>query len=279
MWRSVTDWERKSLRNVMSLSCAVATDDTPQEVSLTLSLCGFSHNVLRVTHMNVQQGVVTPSRRVGVCVRPISQSRLDAHGMTTQRVALWLEYLRSLGADKVHTYVATISQPMQRLVDFYHNETFSILSSYNWTAVDMNVDLVVSDEAAVNHCIYHNMMAYEYIIVLSIQQWLGFSGSFDNLKQMVGSDEFESKMSVYGGLRIRSFDEDTRQMFIVKPRLVLATAARHFIALMGRTSFHVMDAKDVVGTHYEHRTRSRSFVRAEKQLQQLLQHKAQVGHF
>lgn len=259
--------------NVLSLACAIHYDILEDDISLTTKQCGFSHNVLNMQRMNFSRGTMVPARDIGICVRPFSIPNHADPEIFYNNFALWLEYLRHIGADKVHLYINEVKPQMKRILDFYEQETFSILSTVQWSNVSESTEQVVSDEAAVNHCIYQNMATYEYILTLSLNEWLVFSGKFENLKQLVRNEDFEAKMAAYGGYRIRSAFENERQMYIVKPKLFLGSAARHFIALTGRPSFHVLETIDVMGVRYADRRLSQTFKNAENKLTDLVKSK------
>ncbi|ELU03754.1 hypothetical protein CAPTEDRAFT_192321 [Capitella teleta] len=266
----IDEHDRKSLMNVMSLACAVRYDDTPDEVSLTTKQCGFSHNVLPVRSLNVSRGVMIPSRDVGICVRPFTMSALEKAAMTPEHLALWLEYLRLLRADKVHIYTSVLDDRFSKVLKFYQQESFSIADLVDWKAADEQLDEVVSDEAAINHCIYNQLTAYDNIIVMSVEEWLVFSGKFHDLKELVRHPEFRAKRDAFGGFRIRSPLELKRQMYIVNPMKILGSAARHFVALSGKPSFRVLETTDLLAVQYKDRKLSDSFRKEEVNLMQLL---------
>ena len=93
-------------------------------------------------------------------------------------------------------------------------------------------------------------MGYKYTMVLDYLDYLIFQNPTDNLKQLLRSDWIVEKVNEYGGFRIESWNvEANKQGFLVQSRLVLATAARYFIALTQRPYYQSLDQQDFrIGT-------------------------------
>ena len=141
------------MMDLYHFACPVNETDSPDEVTLVSSQCGYSHNKMDVKKLDVQ-GVVTPPGDLGVCVRPLRRAADDIE------LAVWFEYLRRLGADRVHIYVADPRQLDATVLTFYRNETLGMLSIKDWSVVERHVEKSVSDEAAINDCISSNIMSY-----------------------------------------------------------------------------------------------------------------------
>lgn len=228
--------------DVLTFACPVRKEDKPTEVSIVSRPCGYSHNFLRVQQLDVQ-GVVEPPWDVGVCVRPIGHEPVDQRELFT-----WLEYMRMLGVGHVVLYISKETTELRQLLKYYENEVLKLVKVVKWNVMEENLETMVSSEAAVNHCIYTNMMKFKYIVVTSVNHWPSF-GPHRNYKQLVRDQTFLKKVTTFGGFRLKHCLEDdhggSRKDFIVKSRRVLATAAEYFVALSSTPYFRMLNQKEI----------------------------------
>ena len=228
-------------------SCPVTSQDVPRHVTFTVRPCGYSHNLLEVQALDTQ-GVVVPPWEVGVCVRPINVTRLGVN-IDVKNLTRWLEFWRMNGVGDIHLYVSHASGAYQQLFEEYQREKFNLLRVVHWDKVERDTEVVVSDEAAVNHCLHKNMMRNRYILITSYDNVLLFNSRFKNLKQFLRDTEVQDRFSKFAGFRILPVEKTNgmseRPTMLVKSRHILATAAIHFIPLNGRSTFKILDPLDV----------------------------------
>ena len=201
-----------------------------------------------MVHFDVQ-GVVAPPWDIGICVRPINVTRHKAF-RDNKKLAQWIEYYRMMGADQIYLYHSHITTSNRKLLDIYENETLNLLHDVDWTEVESQVELAVSDEAAVNHCLYSNMMKNIYLLIISFDEMLVFGETYKNLKQLVRSNYFKEQIHRSGGFRIftpsHKVNDLVRHTMLIKAQSILATAANHFVPISGRPYFRILDATDVI---------------------------------
>ena len=246
----VIEQQRSSLGDVHFLTCPVRPEDPdPTWLSITTSPCGYSHNTLLLKTLNIQ-GVNAPPRYIGLCVRPIGAKDLNS-GDLAKKLPVWLEYLRHLGVDHVFLYLPEVSDNVRKVVDFYQRETLRLLTTVEWDVMNKNLDPLVSQEAGIMDCLYRNMVGYKYIMVQSFMEVPIFGDRNGNMKQLAKSDWFQEKMDKYGGLRLEHGSSSEAELklippaFIVESKLILATAANHFISLTRRPYHQILDRRDV----------------------------------
>lgn len=231
----------------MSFACPIREQDAPTQVTLTSRPCGYSHNVQAVTALNTQ-GVVAPPWEVAVCTRPINVTRLGSR-INIKDFTRWLEFWRANGAGELHLYVSEAGGKYEELLQEYQKEKLRFLKVVRWEEAERATEVVVSDEAAVNHCVMNNMMHDRYIVVTSFDAVLLFNAKYRNLKQFLRQEDVQHKFSTDGGFRVLPVELSSglpeRPVMILKSRHVLATAANHFIPLNGRPSFKILDPLDI----------------------------------
>ena len=151
----------------------------------------------------------------------------------------WIEYLKFLGADGINLYVtSSSSRQLDQLLLGYEQDVFRLVTTSNWTTVHSVSETVVSAEAAVNQCVYDNMLKYRYILILSPLYFPMFTGGGypSDLKQLVRDESFRDGVKEYGGYRLSAGDT-VQPAMIVRSKSFLAAAANHFIALTDRSYF------------------------------------------
>ena len=225
------------------LVCPVCPGDHPTTVSITTHACGYSHNALPVKALDTQK-VIVPPRLLGICIRPPSKEAFQGANFGTT-LATWLEYLRYMGADQVFLYLPKLVDKNTKLLHHYNNETFKLITVTDWDVIIRNLEHIVSAEGAVMDCIYSNMMGYKHIMVMELLDYPILKKSGANLKQLVRSEWFDKRISEYGGFRIDTNRDHKQPAFIVKSRLILATAAQHFVALTRRPYYQSLDHEDI----------------------------------
>ena len=139
---------------------------------------------------------------------------------------------------------------MSSLVQLYEKEALRFVEVVDWNVMDDNLESIVSEEAAVNHCIYTNMMKFKYTVVTSAEGWPNF-GPHKHYKQLVRDKMFQKKIVTFGGFRIKHYISggssrvrDSRD-FIIKSSRVLASAANFFVALSSTPYFRVLNKEEV----------------------------------
>jgi len=234
--------QRKSLMDTMMFTCPVRENDNPSYVTFTTNKCGYSHNILPLMALQTQN-VVEPPWELGVCVRPID----SFHVGNAENLARWIEFWRINGAGNVHIY--TSNDKLKKLLTAYQQEKLRLVDVVDWAVPTDQLERPVSDQAAVNHCILSNMMKNRYMIVVSYGTILLSSGKYQNLKQLVRDEQIQHSFNIHSGFRVQDVRQDQAAIgsptLLLKSRHVLATAAQHFIPLVGRPAFKVLDPQDV----------------------------------
>ncbi|CAH1791137.1 unnamed protein product [Owenia fusiformis] len=278
--------ERKSLMDVHLISCPIRQEDNPTDVTMATRACGYSHTLMKLHHFGFQ-GVVPPPYDVGVCVRPINESNYWRTDVDAQNFIMWVEYMKLLGADGIHLYTSNITEKNTKALKGYSNEKLKYLFKSEWKTVESKLERIVSDEAAMNDCIYKNMLKYKSILVTSINKWITMNGHFSNFKQMVRSDDFASKIKENGGYRItkdspdstdKTFPTNNAQSMIVKPSKVLALAANHFIPHLSNPRFNELSSGVISATHLSHFVQTPSFNKHRATLQKAVYKRIKLVH-
>lgn len=226
--------------DLMLFACPVRQEDNPTTITLATRPCVYSHNYLQVEHLNTQ-GVVAPPSDIAVCVRPINHTRQLY--VTPELLAQYVEYWRIMGAENVHLYVSSVSQPLDKLLGVYKQERVKFVDVTDWEVVERETELAVSDEAAVNHCLFKHMMDHRYIIITSMDDALMFGPRYFNVKQLLRDPAFQEQLDTDYGYRVSGLSRrrgPTRHTMLVAPDALLASSANHFIPLSGQPSFKVL---------------------------------------
>lgn len=231
--------ERESLYDVHFLVCPVRPQDNPKTVTLVSSQCSFSHNFFNVSAMH-SEDVVVPRKDIGICTRPLVNS-----AASVSQITQWIEYLKYQGADALHIYVTNVNHQLDQLLHRYADDVFPFVTATNWTAVSSVVEAVVSAEAAINHCVYDNIMKYRYILVISPFDFPVFNEYPSDLKQLVRDGSFKDAMHAYGGYRLSGGTEQGSPAMVLESEMFLAAAANHFMALTKRPYFRRLDERTV----------------------------------
>lgn len=230
--------------NVNSFACPIRKQDNPKDVTMVIRSCGYSHNLFKLSHLNVQ-GVQAPPQDLAVCLRPIKEPLQTELLTNPENLIMWFEYMKLMGVDRVFVYNTNDTKQNKAITKMYKQEPLTYVEFSDWLKVSKHVDGIVSEEAAINHCLFENMMKFNNIIVASVDDWIVPGEKFDNLKQFVRSEEYKNGIESYVGYRIplQRQDKDsesntrTSRSFIMNPRGVLGLAANHFIPLRERAFF------------------------------------------
>ena len=68
--------------------------------------------------------------------------------------------MRLMGADGLHFYVSALGEKAKKVLENYANEKLPYVHYKDWSTVGKHLEESVSDEAAINDCLYQNMMKY-----------------------------------------------------------------------------------------------------------------------
>lgn len=229
-------------------ACPIRQNDSPKEVSLVSSSCGYSHNKQIAKSLNVQE-VVAPPWQICICVRPLNRTRYP-NLKNIHKVAQWIENWRMVGADQLYMYHGDIAATIKHLLKVYEKEALPFVHTTDWSAIMNNVDPIVGDEAAINYCLYEHMMKCRHILVTSFDEVLLFGTKHKDLKGLLKDTFLQDNMQESGGFRITSVgsssDREAHPSILMKSQAVLATASNYFIPLSGHPHFKVLGWQDVL---------------------------------
>lgn len=244
--------------DVLSLVCPLMESDQPQRMSLVSSRCGYYHNSVPVSPGIFGSNMASKSR-VGLCVRPESP-HFPNDVKRAKHVAEWLEYYRSMGADRIYVYTPFKSSGPQKVFDTYQEMNRSFLVAKDWTIMGEKFESSVYSEAAVNDCILRATTMHTYVLIVSLDQWISIKREHDSLNELLDTGVLREKLNKYGGLRI-SNTAGEKPAILLDPSHILGSAANHLIPFDRRPSFRVLDQRDVVALHFYQRDLSWHFTR------------------
>lgn len=109
-------------------------------------------------------------------------------------------------------------------------------------------------------------------MVTSFDEWIVFpSGVVEDLKQLVRGPHFATSVDQYAGFRVLT--DGGHVVMLVKARLILSTAANHFIPLTRAPSYQVLEPGHVMSVSRANRKKYKTFTVLERLLVDLVNYK------
>jgi hypothetical protein len=136
----------------------------PKSVSVTIKQCEEAKNNLIIIDNQPHGG---EKRKFGICTKQFTfKNRED-----TIKFVEWVEIMRILGAEKIHTFVREFHPELSRITRYYEQEGFIEAIPFKEPSGVSNARLHVRDSlflelSVVNDCFYRVKNLYDFVAIL-----------------------------------------------------------------------------------------------------------------
>jgi hypothetical protein len=136
----------------------------PKSVSVTVNRCDEARNNLMIIDNQPPQGI---KKKFGICTKQFTFMKRE----DTIKFVEWVEIMRLLGAEKIHTFVREFHPELQKIVKYYEKQDFIEALPFKDNSGVSNARLHVRDSlflelSVVNDCFYRVKSLYDYVAIL-----------------------------------------------------------------------------------------------------------------